>query len=646
MADSTAPLELPLGVTENKVLQQIARIEAQLRKVQRGAQQDFVRSNAKVAQSFSAISGAAQGMSRSTVASLQNVSYQLQDIFVQIQGGQGALRAFGQQMPQLLGGFGFAGAVAGLAAAIGTSLIPVLLGAGEEAEEFGKQVERLNSLLKTQQEVSELSARNMADLQKEFGTNAVLARQLADALGDIAKLEFLQQFEATKAEVSQSVDVIRSLVREMDEAMASGAPESFRLQTIQALRDEYGLTEAQARRVTEALDAMDAATGPAAAAQAALELTNALTQARDEGARIPDAMLESAKQAGELAQVSLRAAAALGDTATAAETLAQVDATPNIAAAAGAAGVLAEKFREALGYAQSLGGFSPDLNRFGVPTALLGPGYMPSSPRPQPAPSGIGGIDWGTPPKRGGGGKSEAEKEHNKLLREKEQILKDLQSPAEKYAAELKRIQLLQSKGLLTQEQADAARQRLESLQPAAQQLRSALQSAFDGVFDDPEQALRELAEQLGRMALNMQLMKWFPNVFGAQGMIPLVPNANGGVYSGHGISSYSGQVVSKPTVFPFAKGIGLMGEAGPEAILPLTRINGKLGVQSSGRGGAGVQIIDQRSAGAPDLKTETTRGPDGREMIRVIVGEQLVRGQHDKSMQGRFGARPQKVVR
>jgi len=60
--------------------------------------------------------------------------------------------------------------------------------------------------------------------------------------------------------------------------------------------------------------------------------------------------------------------------------------------------------------------------------------------------------------------------------------------------------------------------------------------------------------------------------------------NANGGVYSGKGISSYSGNVVSKPTVFPFAKGIGLMGEAGEEAILPLKRgSNGKLGVESSG---------------------------------------------------------------
>ena len=39
-----------------------------------------------------------------------------------------------------------------------------------------------------------------------------------------------------------------------------------------------------------------------------------------------------------------------------------------------------------------------------------------------------------------------------------------------------------------------------------------------------------------------------------------------------------------KPTLFPMAQGMGLMGEAGPEAIMPLKRgANGKLGVQSSG---------------------------------------------------------------
>ena len=63
--------------------------------------------------------------------------------------------------------------------------------------------------------------------------------------------------------------------------------------------------------------------------------------------------------------------------------------------------------------------------------------------------------------------------------------------------------------------------------------------------------------------------------------------NADGGVYSSPSLSQYSGQVVSKPTFFAFARGAGVMGEAGAEAILPLKRnASGKLGVQASGSGG------------------------------------------------------------
>lgn len=63
--------------------------------------------------------------------------------------------------------------------------------------------------------------------------------------------------------------------------------------------------------------------------------------------------------------------------------------------------------------------------------------------------------------------------------------------------------------------------------------------------------------------------------------------NAKGGVYSSADLSQYSNSVVSSPTMFAFAKGAGLMGEAGPEAIMPLTRAaDGSLGVRALGNGG------------------------------------------------------------
>ncbi|MDQ6254467.1 phage tail tape measure protein [Klebsiella pneumoniae] len=62
--------------------------------------------------------------------------------------------------------------------------------------------------------------------------------------------------------------------------------------------------------------------------------------------------------------------------------------------------------------------------------------------------------------------------------------------------------------------------------------------------------------------------------------------NAKGGVYDSPSLSAYSNQVYDSPQFFAFAKGAGVFGEAGPEAIMPLTRAgDGSLGVRAVGGG-------------------------------------------------------------
>jgi len=69
-----------------------------------------------------------------------------------------------------------------------------------------------------------------------------------------------------------------------------------------------------------------------------------------------------------------------------------------------------------------------------------------------------------------------------------------------------------------------------------------------------------------------------------------LLSNIFGGLAGG--VTPFAkGGVVSSPSYFPMSGGTGLMGEAGPEAILPLARgSDGRLGVATGG-GGAGVNI-------------------------------------------------------
>ncbi|EOL9074516.1 phage tail tape measure protein [Cronobacter malonaticus] len=99
--------------------------------------------------------------------------------------------------------------------------------------------------------------------------------------------------------------------------------------------------------------------------------------------------------------------------------------------------------------------------------------------------------------------------------------------------------------------------------------------------------------------------------------------NAKGGVYSSADLSSYSGSVVDTPTFFAFAKGAGVMGEAGPEAIMPLTRdATGRLGVKALGsgtQGGAGVSV----SIGTINL-TGGTGGAQGNTNAAGAVANQL----------------------
>ena len=86
-------------------------------------------------------------------------------------------------------------------------------------------------------------------------------------------------------------------------------------------------------------------------------------------------------------------------------------------------------------------------------------------------------------------------------------------------------------------------------------------------------------------------------STFNGTGPLLTFANAQGGVYSSPSLSAYSNQIVTSPTLFKFATGAGLMGEAGPEGILPLTKTSKGLGVHALGvssggnNAGGGIQI-------------------------------------------------------
>jgi hypothetical protein len=96
------------------------------------------------------------------------------------------------------------------------------------------------------------------------------------------------------------------------------------------------------------------------------------------------------------------------------------------------------------------------------------------------------------------------------------------------------------------------------------------------------------------------------------------LPNANGNAFGANGIVPFAkGGIVNSPTLFPFAKGIGLMGEAGPEAIMPLRRgADGKLGVMAAGGGGDVSVVVNVDASGSRVEGDEQ----EGKQLGRVIA--------------------------
>lgn len=93
---------------------------------------------------------------------------------------------------------------------------------------------------------------------------------------------------------------------------------------------------------------------------------------------------------------------------------------------------------------------------------------------------------------------------------------------------------------------------------------------------------------------------------------------AKGGVVDAGEIRAFArGGVIDGPTLFPLARGTGLAGEAGPEAILPLSRgADGRLGVAASGRAGTVVNV----TISTPDAEGfRRSRGQVAAELARAV---------------------------
>jgi lambda family phage tail tape measure protein len=126
----------------------------------------------------------------------------------------------------------------------------------------------------------------------------------------------------------------------------------------------------------------------------------------------------------------------------------------------------------------------------------------------------------------------------------------------------------------------------------------------------------------------------------GSSGQFATPGFADGGVF-GSGVKMFaSGGIVGAPTAFKYGSNkTGVMGEAGPEAILPLSRgPGGQLGVQASV---TPVTINITNNTGA-DVQAKESTGPSGERQIEILIAakvkEGLASGTYDKTLQQSYG--------
>jgi phage-related minor tail protein len=151
----------------------------------------------------------------------------------------------------------------------------------------------------------------------------------------------------------------------------------------------------------------------------------------------------------------------------------------------------------------------------------------------------------------------------------------------------------------------------------------SSLRQAFEGVVFDGESlsdALAGIGRGLSGAVLNQALAPVQSSVGSAvQSMLGgLLGFAKGGAFLGGRVSAFAqGGVVDRATTFPMRGGTGLMGEAGPEAIMPLSRgADGRLGVKGGGGGAVNVTM----NITSPDVGGfQRSRSQVAAEMSRAI---------------------------
>lgn len=428
-------------------------------------------------------------ISRSTGAmrsQFQNVGFQVQDFAVQVAGGTSATRALAQQLPQLLSGFGLWGVLIGTATAVLVPLIGYLWDTKDGAEVAATAVGNLARDVADLKRINEVySTKGIESLIEKYGALDAKVLALIEHQRQFAVDKAMADARTATASLGDGLDDIIQLYGEIalrQKNLADHTGDIYLTTSqlaalTQILSDQYGLTVDQAKGLVDALDAAKSA--------------NTLPEMADATARLNDILGNSSLKTTDLAktildaednlrQLNAQGAGVQGWLKVAVDWASGL-ASQLWSAASGAA---------AIGGAKGVGGTpitTASGQRTTMETLMAGTGGRAVAPKFS--------TPW-TPPALpatpgGGGGGSAGQ---NELEREAQSIFESTRTEAEKYAAELAKLEEVKKAGLVTD---DTYNRQLKALQETYHENESAV-SAMTSKLEEFVKKTQDLGSGIG----------------------------------------------------------------------------------------------------------------------------------------------------
>jgi len=542
----------------------------------------------------------------------QQVGYQVGDFFVQVQSGTSALVAFGQQGTQLAGLLpGVAGAAIGIAISLGTAVAHLLMTMEGSSRSVTDALDDMNSAFGNFKSYADIALLSIDDLYEGYSKLGNQVRETSRFMAEVELGQAIKSAQESLLKIGDGLPQLRTLSDQM--LVLKQNLEDIEL----ASRNGMAGTEEYALRTQEAMTLLESemaniASGLGLSAEQALKFSSYIEE------------IDLATKAGDMEKLSMSAAAVVSYVeslglnlnelpAPMAEALRQLsDMAVKAAEATRQTELLSAAAPNADWMNNAIGGVNALISRLGIGRQAaeqlnIEASYVPAEgqTRPRARPANLSTfIDVPDVPSSGGG---VASPDALEALLKRVELEKELLGTSKEYQEVMRAI-----KGS-DKEYSDAAIQgavaRLEAInkeKEALQQMQSLQQSVADTIGDGlmsivdgtktTKEAFRDMARDIIRQLYDVLVVqRLVGNAQNGTGIAGLIGGlfANGGAFSaGRQIQAYAnGGVVGGPTYFPMAGGkTGLMGEAGPEAIMPLKRgRGGKLGVSVEGASGSVV---------------------------------------------------------